>query len=155
VAEVIVAEIGLDMSRFPTAGHLASWAGMCPGSHESAGKRKSGRTRQGNVYLKGILVEAAWAAGRTKNTYLSTKYQRLARRRGAKRACVAVGHFILKIAYELLSQPQAEYQDLGPTWLERTRHHSQLPQQLVRRLEGLGYDVTLTKRPDSNSDEAA
>ena len=92
VSEVIIAEIGVDMKRFPTAKHLASWAGMCPGHHESAGKRKSGRTRHGSNWLKTALMEAGWAASRTKETYLSAQYRNISRRRGKKRACVAVGH---------------------------------------------------------------
>jgi transposase len=103
-AELLVAEIGTDMSRFPTSGHLASWAGMCPGNDESAGKRRSGKTRKGNPWLRSTLIEAARAAGRTKGTYLAAQYHRLAARRGTKRAAVAVGHTILVIAYRLLSE---------------------------------------------------
>jgi transposase len=98
------------MSRFPTAGHLASWSGMCPGNHESAGKRLSGKTRKGSPYLRQFLVEAANAAARTKNTYLSAHYHRIAARRGRKRALIAVGHTILVIIYHLLSQ-QKSYEE--------------------------------------------
>ena len=98
-AEVIVAEIGTDMERFPTADHLASWAGMCPGNDESAGKRRSGRTTKGERWLRATLTQAAWAASHTKGTYLAAQYHRLAKRRGKKRALVAVGHTLLTIAY--------------------------------------------------------
>jgi transposase len=142
VAEALIAEIGTDMRRFPTAGHLASWAGMCPGNHESAGKRRSGRTRKGSPWLRALLVQAAHAGARTKGTYLQAQYRRLAARRGKSRAAVAVGHTILVIAYHLLSEGTT-YRDLGPTYFdERDRRH--VEHRLVRRLEGLGYAVKLT-----------
>lgn len=146
VAEVIVAEIGLDMRRFPTASNLASWAGMCPGSHESAGKRQSGRCTAGNRHLKAILTEAAWAAGRTKDTYLASKYHALAHRRGKKKACIGTGHAILKICHYLISHPEEHYRDLGPEWLDKFRHKS-VTNHLVHRLEGLGYKVQLEQTP--------
>jgi transposase len=140
-AQGILAEIGIDMSRFPTAGHLASWSGMCPGNHESAGKRLSGKTRKGSPYLRQLLVEAANAAARTKNTYLSAHYHRIAVRRGRKRALIAVGHTILVIIYHLLSQ-QKSYEDLGNNYFdERDRRNTE--SRLVRRLEKLGYQVEL------------
>ena len=107
-----MAEIGVDMSRFPTADHLASWAGLCPGNNESAGKRKSGKTRKGDGWLREALVEAAWAAARTKGTYLNAQYHRLAGRRGKKRALVAVAHSIIIAIWHMLSDGEA-YTDLG------------------------------------------
>jgi transposase len=116
-AEDLVAAVGLDMSRFPTAGHLASWAKMCPSNNESAGKHGYERTGKGNPYLRTLLVEAAWAAARTRKTYLAAQYHRLAARRGAKRAAVAVGHTILVIAYHILKTGTA-YQDLGANYFD-------------------------------------
>jgi transposase len=140
-AENLIAEIGVDLSRFPTAAHLASWAGMCPGNDESAGKRRSGRTRKGNPWLRSALIEAAQAAARTRNTYLAAQYHRLGARRGKKKAVVALGHTILTIAYHLLSN-ETDYQDLGPTYFDQ-RDQQRVTQRLVRRLEGLGYSVEL------------
>jgi transposase len=110
-AEAILAEIGADMSRFPTYRQLASWAGMCPGNNQSGGKRRGGKTTKGDPWLRAALVEAAHAAGRTKNTYLSAQYRRLATRRGKKRAAVAVGHTILVIAYCLLERSSCSYEE--------------------------------------------
>ena len=141
VAEVIIAEIGVDMSRFPTAEHLASWAGMCPGNRESAGKRQSGKSRPGNKWLRGVLSEAGWAAGRTKNSALSRLHQRIARRRGGKRASRAVGHQILRTAHLLLSHAETRYQDLGPDY-DQGQQREQLKNSLLRRLRSLGFDVT-------------
>jgi transposase len=112
VAEVVVAEIGLDMSRFATAGHLSSWAGLASGNHESAGKRQSGRTTSGNRWLKTALVQAAWAAYRAKGTHLSKKFRRIAGSRGKKRAAVAVAHTILVIIYSLLKEGTT-YQEIA------------------------------------------
>ncbi len=140
-AEGILAAIGVDMSRFPTAGHLASWAGMCPGNRESAGKRLSGRTTKGSPWLRQLLVEAAHAAAHTKQTYLSAQYHRLAGRRGKKKAMMAVGHSILVIIYHLLDQ-RVSYKELGGNFFdERDRQATQT--RLVRRLEQLGYHVEL------------
>jgi transposase len=140
-AEAILAEIGADMSRFPTAGQLASWAGMCPGNNHSGGKRRGGKTSKGDLWLRAALVEAAHAAGRRRNTYLSAQYRRLASRRGNKRAAVAVGHTILVIAYDLLER-SCDYEELGGDYFDK-RDRQFVERRLVRRLEGLGYKVSL------------
>ena len=129
------------MTRFPSARHLASWAGICPGNNESAGKRKSGRTRKGNPSLRTALVEVAQAAGRAKQTYLGAHYRRLVARRGKKKATVAVAHTILVIAYYLLLRGTT-YQDLGNRYFDE-RDRKAVEHRLVHRLEGLGYKVTL------------
>jgi transposase len=117
-AQEIIAEIGVDMARFPTAAHLVSWAKFAPQAKQSAGKNKSGSTGKGNPWLAGALGEAAIGAARTK-TFLSSRYHRLARRRGKRRALVAVGNSLLVIAYHLLSDPNAHFTDLGPDWHDR------------------------------------
>ena len=139
-AQTILSEVGADVTRFPTAKHLASWAAVCPGNRQSAGKQKSGRTRKGSPWLRSALVEAAQAASRTK-TYLAAQYRRIAARRGARRAALAVGHSLLLIAYHLLKNGGV-YQDLGANYFDQ-RDHQKVGRRLVRRLEGLGYSVSL------------
>jgi transposase len=141
-AEILVAEIGTELTRFPSADHLASWAGVCPGNDESAGKRRSGRTRKGSPWLRSALLEAARAAARTKDTYLAAQYRRLAARRGAKRAAVAVAHSLLTIVYMLLTRQQEGYHDLGSGYFDE-RDRQAVERRLVRRLEALGYSVSL------------
>jgi len=140
-AEIIVAEIGTDMGRFPTANHLAAWAGVAPGNNESGGKRRSGRTRQGNKPLGAALNQAAHGAARTKDTYLSAQYHRLARRIGKKKAIVAVAHSILVIAYHLI-QRKEPYRELGGDYFDKRRPEA-TARNLVKRLERLGYQVSI------------
>ena len=140
-AEVIVSEIGTDMSRFPTPGHLAAWAGVAPGNCQSGGKRLSNRTRQGNKTLKTALVQAAQAAARTRDTYLAAQCTRLTARRGRKKAIVAVAHSILVIVYRLLERGE-DYCDLGANYFDQ-RQPQAVTRKLVGRLEQLGFDVSL------------
>jgi transposase len=138
-AEVIISEIGVDMSRFVSAAHLASWARLCPGTHESAGKRRSTRTGNGNNWLRTTLLESAWAASHQR-TYLSAQYRRIAKRRGPKRAAIAVAHSILVIAFHLL-RDGGEYNELGADYFDRL-HVARQRRYHLRRLADLGCDVS-------------
>lgn len=144
--EDLIAEIGIDMSTFPTAAHLCSWAGMCPGNNESAGKKKSGRTNHGDKHVKATLVEASWAASRTKGTFFMERFNRLVVRKGSKKALVAVGHTLLTCIYHVLSTGE-RYKELGdryvPERMERKRRD-----YLKAELRKLGYNVSLTKKKD-------
>lgn len=140
-AENVLAELGADMRVFPTAAHAASWAALCPGNDETGGKRRSGKTRKGNRWLRGVLGEAAWAAARTKDSYPSAQFRRLAGRRGKKRAIVAVSHSLLIAVYHVL-RDHVPYQDLGAQHFDRL-NPTQLTRYLVKRLERLGHQVTL------------
>lgn len=141
VAEVIASEIGTDMARFPNDQHLSSWAGMCPGNNESAGKRKSGKTTKGSNYLRAALTQSAWAASHSKATYLAAQYRKLARRIGKKRALVAVGHSILVIAYHILKN-RASYQELGGDYFDRQNIESQRA-RYISKLQALGLKVSV------------
>jgi len=140
-AQVLLAELGTDLSRFPDARHLASWAGMCPGNAESGGKRQSGKTRKGNPALRQALIQIAHVASKTKDTYLAAQYRRIAARRGKKRALVALGHTILVMVYHILTRRQP-YHELGVAYFDQLERQ-RVEQRLVHRLERLGYTVSL------------
>jgi transposase len=140
-AEVIVTEIGIDRARFETAPRLAAWAGVAPGNDESAGKQRSGKTRKGNRSLRAILTQLAHAAVRTKGTYVSALYQRLAARRGKQRAIIAVAHSMMRSVFHMLSRHEA-YRELGANYFDERRRHYTVD-RLARRIEHLGYRVFL------------
>jgi len=142
-AQAIVAEIGVDMSRFPTAGHLCAWAGVAPASHESAGKRRPAGTRHGSTWLKRVLIEVARAASRTKGSYFSAQYSRIARRRGPNKAAVAVANSILAVIWHVLTNG-CIYEDPGADYFERRHDPAVEAKRLQARIEALGFDVTLT-----------
>ncbi|MHB8659799.1 MAG: transposase [Solirubrobacteraceae bacterium] len=144
-AEVLIAEIGVDMSAFPTPKHLASWAKVCPGNDESAGKRRSGKTGKGPKWLRATLTESAISATRTKDSYLAAQYQRLRGRRGHSKAITAVGHSILTAAWHMLQTGEL-YRDLGGDYFTQ-QNPDRLTKRLIRQLEALGHNVTLEPRP--------
>ena len=141
-AEIIVAEIGVDMGRFATPGHLASWAGLCPGNNESAGKHRSTHTRHGDQWLQSALVEAAWVAVRSKDTYLTVRFWRIAKRRGQQRALIAIAHTMLVIIWHMLNE-NVPYTDLGVDYLARNDNPDRRRRHLINQLEQLGYQVEL------------
>ncbi len=142
-AEAIIGEIGVDMSRFPTAGHLASWAGMCPGQHESAGKSRHGTARRGDTWLARVLATSAMSAAQSKDTYLAAQYRRIAAHRGKRRARKAVGHSILVACWHILAAPGVTFEELGADYFDRRRSPEALARRKLADLRALGWEVTI------------
>jgi transposase len=153
-AQGLIAECGLDMSQFPTARHFASWAGICPGHHESAGRRRSGRRRPGPKWLIEALTESAHAAARTKETYLAAHHAQLKGRRGGPKAIGATRHDLL-IAYYYIVRDQVPYRDLGPDWLRRRYSTQHRAHRLIRQIEKLGFKITVQPRDTTQETPAA